>query len=105
MRAWTHHAADATAEEGIICPTIRNLMELLESDLRGVEGLSLVRQGVPGATPPKASRLMDQVRRDAVLTLPFGHKSQGRAVVYAAIELSNGREEQAATQQRGLLPS
>eukprot|EP00873_Tetraselmis_striata_P038968 jgi/Tetstr1/459232/TSEL_000042.t1 len=52
---------------------------------------------------PEAARLLHDVCRDAVLALPFGDKSQGRAVIQVTVEQSEDREDQPTTPLPGVL--
>eukprot|EP00873_Tetraselmis_striata_P022151 jgi/Tetstr1/442415/TSEL_030539.t1 len=53
---------------------------------------------------PEAARLLHDVCRDAVLALPFGDQSQGRAVIQVAVEHSEDREDQPTTPLPRVLP-
>eukprot|EP00873_Tetraselmis_striata_P041690 jgi/Tetstr1/461954/TSEL_007032.t1 len=53
---------------------------------------------------PEAARLLQVVCRHAVLALPFGDQSQGRAVIRVTVEHSEDREDQPTTPFPGVLP-
>eukprot|EP00873_Tetraselmis_striata_P003698 jgi/Tetstr1/423962/TSEL_014573.t1 len=103
VRAWAEYEADTDADDAVICPPTRTLLALLEvrevwkarrsADLARLELLD-----------PDAARLLHDVCRDAVLALPFGDNTQGRAVVQVTVEHSEEREDPPITPHQGVLP-
>eukprot|EP00873_Tetraselmis_striata_P002926 jgi/Tetstr1/423190/TSEL_001310.t1 len=53
---------------------------------------------------PDAALLQHDVCRDAVLALPFGDETQGRAVVQVTVEHSEEREDPPNTPHQGVMP-
>eukprot|EP00873_Tetraselmis_striata_P042561 jgi/Tetstr1/462825/TSEL_007775.t1 len=53
---------------------------------------------------PDAARLLHDVCRDAVLALPFGDQTQGRAVVQVTVEHSEECEDAPTTPHQGAMP-
>eukprot|EP00873_Tetraselmis_striata_P005326 jgi/Tetstr1/425590/TSEL_016011.t1 len=77
VRAWAEYEANTDADDAVICPSTRILLALLE--------------------------FREDVCRDAVLALPFGDQSQGRAVIHVTVEHSEDREDQPTTPLLGWL--
>eukprot|EP00873_Tetraselmis_striata_P038226 jgi/Tetstr1/458490/TSEL_044896.t1 len=104
LRVWAEYEADTVAEDAVICPPACTLLALLE--VREVwkarrSSADSVRLELLDA---EAARLLQDVCRNAVLVLPFGGQSQGRAVIQVTVEHSEDREDQPTTPLPGLLP-
>eukprot|EP00873_Tetraselmis_striata_P037423 jgi/Tetstr1/457687/TSEL_044234.t1 len=80
VRAWAEYEADTDAYDAIICPLTRTLLALLEvrEVWKAHRSADSVRLEL---LDPDAARLLQDVCCDAVLALPFGDQTQGRAVV------------------------
>eukprot|EP00873_Tetraselmis_striata_P038216 jgi/Tetstr1/458480/TSEL_004334.t1 len=103
VRAWAEYEADTDADDAVICPPTRTLLALLE-----VREIWKARRSADSVRlellDPEAARLLHDVCRDAVLALPFGDQSQGRAVIQVTVEHSEDREDQPTTPLPGVLP-
>eukprot|EP00873_Tetraselmis_striata_P017725 jgi/Tetstr1/437989/TSEL_026619.t1 len=103
VRAWAEYEANTDADDAVICPPTRILLALLEfrevwKARRSADSVHLE------LLDPEAARLLQDVCRDAVLALPFGDQSQGRAVTHVTVEHSEDREDQPTTPLLGVLP-
>eukprot|EP00873_Tetraselmis_striata_P038306 jgi/Tetstr1/458570/TSEL_044973.t1 len=80
VRAWAEYEADTDADDAVICPPTRTLLALMEvrEVWKARRSPDTVRLEL---LDPDAARLLHDVCRDAVLALPFGDQSQGRAVI------------------------
>eukprot|EP00873_Tetraselmis_striata_P044213 jgi/Tetstr1/464477/TSEL_009235.t1 len=103
VRAWAEYEADTDADDAVICPPTRTLLALLE-----VREIWKARRSADSVRlellDPEAARLLQDVCRDAVLALPFGDQSQGRAVIQVTVEHSEDREDQPTAPLPGVLP-
>eukprot|EP00873_Tetraselmis_striata_P040563 jgi/Tetstr1/460827/TSEL_005988.t1 len=103
VRAWAEYEADTDADDAVICPPTRTLLALLE-----VREIWKARRSADSVRlellDPEAARLLHDVCRDAVLALPFGDQSQGRAVIQVTVEHSEDREDQPTAPLPGVLP-
>eukprot|EP00873_Tetraselmis_striata_P005355 jgi/Tetstr1/425619/TSEL_016039.t1 len=103
VRAWAKYEADTDADDAVICPPTRTLLALLE-----VREIWKARRSADSVRlellDPEAARLLHDVCRDAVLALPFGDQSQGRAVIQVTVEHSEDREDQPTAPLPGVLP-
>eukprot|EP00873_Tetraselmis_striata_P024184 jgi/Tetstr1/444448/TSEL_032331.t1 len=103
VRAWAKYEADTNADDAVICPPTRTLLALPE-----VRELWKARRSADSVRlellDPDAARLLRVVCRDAVLALPFGDQSHGRAVIQVTVEHSEDREDQPATPLPRVLP-
>eukprot|EP00873_Tetraselmis_striata_P037450 jgi/Tetstr1/457714/TSEL_044261.t1 len=103
MRDWAEYEADTDADDTVICPPTRTLLALLE-----VREVWKARRSAYSVRlellDPEAARLLHDVCRDAVLALPFGDQSRGRAVIQVAIEHSEDREYPPTSPLPGVLP-
>eukprot|EP00873_Tetraselmis_striata_P002106 jgi/Tetstr1/422370/TSEL_013210.t1 len=103
VRAWAENEADTYADDAVICPPTRTLLAFLE-----VREIWKARRSADSVRlellDPEAARLLQDVCRDAVLALPFGDQSQGRAVIQVTVEHSEDREDQPTTPLPGVLP-
>eukprot|EP00873_Tetraselmis_striata_P016666 jgi/Tetstr1/436930/TSEL_025703.t1 len=103
VRAWAEYEADTDADDAVICPPTRTLLALM-----AVREIWKARRSADSALlellDPEAARLLYDVYRDAVLALPFGDQSQGRAVIQVTVEHSEDREDQPTTPLPGVLP-
>eukprot|EP00873_Tetraselmis_striata_P034293 jgi/Tetstr1/454557/TSEL_041453.t1 len=101
VRAWAEYEADANAVDAVICPPTRTLLALLE-----VREVWKARRSADSVRlellDPDAARLLQDECRDAILALPFGDQSQGRAVIQVTVDHSEDREDQATTPLLGL---
>eukprot|EP00873_Tetraselmis_striata_P029269 jgi/Tetstr1/449533/TSEL_036621.t1 len=79
MGAWAEYEADPYAYDAVICLLTRALLALLEvrEVWKAHRSADSVRLEL---LDPEAARLLQYVCRDAVLALPFGDTTQGRAV-------------------------
>eukprot|EP00873_Tetraselmis_striata_P022280 jgi/Tetstr1/442544/TSEL_030642.t1 len=103
VRAWAEYEADTDAEDAVTCPPTRTLLALLE-----VREVWKARRSADSVRlellDPDAARVLWDVCRDAVLALPFGDQTQGRAVVQITVEHSEEREDPPTTPHHGVLP-
>eukprot|EP00873_Tetraselmis_striata_P004899 jgi/Tetstr1/425163/TSEL_015624.t1 len=103
VRAWAEYEADTDADDAVICPPTRTLLALLE-----VREVWKARRSTDSVRlellDPDAARLLHDVCRDAVLALPFGDQSYGRAVIQATVEDSEESEDTPTTPHPGVLP-
>eukprot|EP00873_Tetraselmis_striata_P046494 jgi/Tetstr1/466758/TSEL_011228.t1 len=103
VRAWAEYEADTDADDAVICPPTRSLMALLE-----VREVWKARRSADSVRlellDPDAARLLHDVCRDAVLALPFGDQTQGRAVVLVTVERSEEREDPPTIPHQGVMP-
>eukprot|EP00873_Tetraselmis_striata_P042811 jgi/Tetstr1/463075/TSEL_008010.t1 len=103
VRAWAEYEADPGADDAVICPPTRTILALLEvrEVWKARQSADSVRLELLG---PDAARLLHDVCRDAVLALPFGDQTQGRAVVQVTVEHSEEREDPPTTSHQEVLP-
>eukprot|EP00873_Tetraselmis_striata_P036182 jgi/Tetstr1/456446/TSEL_043174.t1 len=91
VRAGAEFEADTYADDAVICPPTRTLLALLE-----VREVWKARRSADSVRldllDPGAARLLQDVCRDAVLALPYGDQSQGRAVIQITVEHGEDRE-------------
>eukprot|EP00873_Tetraselmis_striata_P044022 jgi/Tetstr1/464286/TSEL_009088.t1 len=103
VRVWAEYEADTDADDAVICPPTRTLLALLE-----VREIWKARRSADSVRlellDPEAARLLQDVCRDAVLALPFGGQSQGRAVIQVTVEHSEDREDQPTAPLPRVLP-
>eukprot|EP00873_Tetraselmis_striata_P034589 jgi/Tetstr1/454853/TSEL_004041.t1 len=94
---------DRYADDAVICPPTRTLLAFLE-----VREVWKTRRSADSVRlellDPDAARLLQDVCRDAVLALPFGDHTQGRAVVQVTVEHSEERKDPPTTPHHGVLP-
>eukprot|EP00873_Tetraselmis_striata_P028584 jgi/Tetstr1/448848/TSEL_036074.t1 len=86
-----------------MCRPTRTLMALLEvrevwKARRSVDSVRLKLLDLD------AARLLQDVCRDAIMALPFGDRSHGRAVIQVTVEQSEDREDEPTTPLLGVLP-
>eukprot|EP00873_Tetraselmis_striata_P035716 jgi/Tetstr1/455980/TSEL_042759.t1 len=104
VRAWAEYKADTYADvNAVICPPTRLLLALLEvrevwKARRSADSVRLELLDL------EAARLFWDVCRNAVLALPFGDQSRGRAVIHVTVEHIEDREDQPTTPLPGVLP-
>eukprot|EP00873_Tetraselmis_striata_P025544 jgi/Tetstr1/445808/TSEL_033449.t1 len=106
-------AADTAGPIGTRLPTTTGGLTEADMWLRLAEGLlpaydqpqpCEAAADQPAATPADVLALAGDVCRDAVLALPFGDQSQGRAVIQVTVEHSEDREDQPTAPLPGVLP-
>eukprot|EP00873_Tetraselmis_striata_P045028 jgi/Tetstr1/465292/TSEL_009991.t1 len=109
MRSRAEYMADPDAYDVVICPPSRTLLALLK-----VREVWKSRRSADSARlellDPETARLLHDVCRDAVLTLPFGDQTSTtppprRAVVQVTVEHNEDREDYPPTPQQGVLPT
>eukprot|EP00873_Tetraselmis_striata_P036970 jgi/Tetstr1/457234/TSEL_004164.t1 len=103
VRAWAEYEADTDADDAVICPPTRTLLAFLE-----VREVWKARRSADSVRlellDPEAARLLHDVCRDAVMALPFGDQSQGRAVIQVKVDHSEDCEDHPTTPLPGVLP-